>query len=186
MAYLAATECIKAVEQGRYVIVENPAQSYLWELPAFKRLMTMRGMVWVTLHNCAFGGKRRKYTALLTNVPGMKEALGVHCSTRAEGEPCEFSGEPRQSWRATWKDGFATTVTGPESEYPLGMCSSMAKQIALCPGAAPELASSLPFTFLEVFSGPNAPLAQAVRQAFPGGRPKPMENEDGATWAPRV
>ena len=70
----------------------------------------------------------------------------------------------------------------PESEYPLGMCSSMAKQIALCPGAAPELASSLPYTFMEVFSGPNAPLTQAVRRALPGGRPKPMENEDGATW----
>ena len=183
MANTAAEECAKAVEQGRFVMVENPVQSYLWDLPAYKRLAKMKGMAWVTFHNCAFGGERRKYTAVLTNIPGMREALGQHCSARAEDAPCDFSGKPHVTWKASWKDGFATTVTGPESEYPAAMCSAMAKPIALCREAAPELATGLPFAFLEVFSGPNAPLTQAVRRAL-GVRPQRSQDEDGATGLP--
>ena len=51
MANLAAEECIKAVGQGRFVVLENPAQSYIWELPAYKKLAGMKGMVWITCHS---------------------------------------------------------------------------------------------------------------------------------------
>lgn len=179
MANLAAEECCKAVMQGRFVVLENPAQSYIWELPAFKELAGMKGMVWITCHNCAHGGKRRKYTGFLTNVPGAQEALGVLCSAREEDAPCDFSGVPHLPWTASWKDGRVETLTAPEAQYPTGMCVALAKLIAACPDVSPALASQMPYAFLEVFSGPEAPLTQAVRSALAGRRAKPTEDENG-------
>jgi len=179
LAGLAAAECLKAARQGRFVIVENPAQSYLWDLPAFQELARLAGMEFITFHNCAFGGERRKYTAILTNVPGMKEACGIHCKARGDETPCDFSGKPHTSWAPTWKDGRIVTVTESEAEYPQALCKAMSGPIAMCPGAAPELAARMPFMFLEVYSGPNAPLTQAVRLASGAGRPRPSEDENG-------
>ena len=179
LAGLAAAECLKAARQGRYVIVENPAQSYLWDLPAFRELARLQGMEFITFHNCAFGGQRRKYTAFLTNVPGMREACGIHCTARGDEAPCDFSGRPHKTWAPTWKDGRAVTVTETEAEYPQDLCKAMAGPIAMCPGAAPELAARFPYVFLEVYSGPNAPLTQAVRAAVGAERPRPSEDENG-------
>ena len=180
LAGMAAAEALKAAKQGRFIIIENPAQSYMWDLTAFRELAALPGMVWVTLHSCAFGGQRRKYTAFLTNVPGLKEACGRHCTAREEEAPCDYSGRPHKSWRPIWKDGYATTVTQPESQYPEPLCEALAGCIALCPGAAPELASKLPFVFLEVYSGPNAPLTRAVRRAMGADQHEPSVAEGGA------
>ena len=166
MANLAAEECLKAVREGRYVIIENPGQSHLWQLPLYKELAKLPGMQWITLHNCAFGGKRRKYTGLLSNVPGLEEHCGKLCLAREENAPCDFSGLPHLSWKGSWNERSASTVTDGEAEYPAGMCEAMASAVVQCPAAAPELAARLPFAFLEVFSGPNAPLTTAVKQAF--------------------
>ena len=111
----------------------------------------------------------------------MQAALGVHCGAREEDAPCDFSGVPHLSWATSWKDGRVETQTAPESQYPTGMCVALAKQIAACPDISLSLTSQMPYAFLEVFSGPEAPLTQAVRSALAGWRPKPVEDENGPT-----
>ena len=54
MANLAAEQCIKAVEEGRYFTLENPGQSWMWQLPRLKRLASLPGVQWLTFHSCAF------------------------------------------------------------------------------------------------------------------------------------
>ena len=166
MAVTAAQECIRTVREGRFACIENPGNSYLWQLPEYKELAAMSGMVWFTLHNCAFGGKRRKYTGILTNIPGLQDTLEKRCGATGSDAVCDFSGAVHESWEATWKKGFGHTVTNPEAEYPRAMCETMAAPIVACEAAAPELAARMPYAFIEVFSGPNAPLTQAVRRAM--------------------
>ena len=166
MAELAAQECLKAVQEGRYFCIENPGNSLLWQLPEFKELAAMAGVVWFTMHNCAFGGKRRKYTGVLTNIPGLREAWEQRCGARGDADPCDFSGVAHEAWEPKWVEGFGHTVTKPESEYPKPMCEAMAAPVVACGALAPQLAARLPYAFLEIFSGPNAPLTHAVRRAM--------------------
>ena len=165
MAEITARACLKAAKEGRFFCVENPGNSYLWQLEEFKELAKLKGVVWFTLHNCAFGATRRKYTGIMTNVPGLKEALERRCEARGDDDPCDFSGEAHESWSAKWTEGYGHTKTKDSAEYPKAMCTAMAGPFLECAAAAPALAGRTPFAFLEVFSGPSAPLTQAVRRA---------------------
>ena len=167
MAILAAEACIKAIEEGRYFIVENPAQSLLWHLPIYKKLAAMAGVRWTVFHNCALGGLRRKYSGVLSNIPEVHECMkGKLCKARDEEAPCDFTGERHLSWAATWKESGASVVTEAEAEYPQGMCEALAKAIAARVVSVPAGSAGTPFAFLEVYSGPNAPLTAAVKQAL--------------------
>ena len=63
MAVLAAEECLKAARSGRYFVIENPARSHIWSLPVFVELAKELSVEFTVLHNCAFGGQRRKYSS---------------------------------------------------------------------------------------------------------------------------
>ena len=80
MANMTAEERLQALLEGRYFILENPSGSWIWKMPAVQHLMAQAGVYEVHLHNCAFGGKRRKRTMLLTNVP----ELGRYCAKLRE------------------------------------------------------------------------------------------------------
>ena len=184
MAELAAQECIKAVKEGRFFCLENPGGSWIWQLPEYKELAAMAGVVWFTFHNCAFGGKRRKYTGMLTNIPGLQETLERRCNARGDADVCDFSGWAHEAWVPKWTKGFGHTVTQAESEYPKAMCEAMAPTVVACAAVAPQLAARLPYAFLEVFSGPNAPLTQGVRRAMARKRQEPEKQQGPAGGKP--
>ena len=167
MAVLALTQCALAAATGRFFILENPTHSWLWELPEAKALMGMAGVRKVLLHNCAFGGSRRKATTLLTNLEDLEAECGVLCGETRADAPCPFSGVKHVKWApAVGQDGHFDTPSGGESEYPVRLCEAMAR-------AAMKLKETMeadglplpPSFFIEVFSGPNAPLTQAVARA---------------------
>ena len=166
MAELAGAECLKALEAGRYFILENPARSLLWNLPVFRQLAKASGVEWSVLHNCAFGGARRKYTGIMSNIPGLGAILGKLCSARGEHDPCDYTGVPHLAWEATCKEGEVVTVTEGEAEYPAELCKELARGVVQCLASSSALSAKTPFAFIEVFSGPNAPLTSAVKQAF--------------------
>ena len=167
MASLAAEECIKAVQDGRYLTLENPGQSWMWQLPLLLRLASLPGVQWFTYHSCAFGGDRRKYQGILTNVPGWKERCSLECGAREEDAPCEFSGQVHASWRPVKEgEGRPELPTQLEAEYPRKLAQALAGPMAELVKQVPEKAAGLAFAFVEVLSSLNAPLTVAVREAF--------------------
>ena len=80
---------------------------------------------------------------------------------------CPFLGSPHTPWdpKVNAKGDFAVPSKG-ESEYPAPLCEAIAKACMQRKKAAEETGAALPPTFfIEIFSGPNAPLTQAVARA---------------------
>ena len=168
MADLAAEECWEVAETDRGFTLEHPGNSIARSLRSWKRLTARRDVHVIEYHTCRFGGsKRRKFQVLITNRAEFRRWIGLTC----EGPLCQRTGEPHQRWRPTVSCGKVVQFqTGDEREYPAGFCEaySLAVQEILLKTDAKEA------SFVEVFSGPNAPLSHAVGKAtgatVPGGR----------------
>ena len=123
----------------------------------------MDGVRTVLLHTCAFGGERRKATTLLANVPEIQEEYGHVCGERRAQANCPFLGVPHKAWaKANSRGGWDSLCKGEAEHQPL-LCTAMAKAIARRRQVMVDAGEQLPPTcFIEVFSGPNAPLTEAV------------------------
>ena len=167
MAVLAFTQCALAAASGRHFIIENPTNSWIWELDVAKALAGMEGVRVVLLHNCAFGSDRRKATTLLTNMAEVEEECGRVCGETRAKASCPFLGRPHTPWdpNVNTKGDFAVPSKG-ESQYPAQLCESIAKACMRRKRAMEESgAVMMPTLFIEIFSGPEAPLTQAVARA---------------------
>ena len=164
MADLSAEACWGRAERGKGFSLEHPYGSIAWELPSWRRLKGRSDVFWVPYHTCMFeGSQRKKKQALLTNVESLARAMAKLC----EGTVlCDRTHLKHLKWRPITSGGRVLQfVTGEEREYPSGFCRCYALALLeyLKPGDS----------FLEVFSGPNAPLSAAVGSVFktpvPGG-----------------
>jgi hypothetical protein len=63
---------------GGHWSIENPAGSLLWQLPAFRALLTLKGAHMVVGDQCCFGGLYRKPTGWLTN-SGFVDVFAARC-----------------------------------------------------------------------------------------------------------
>ena len=59
--------CERQVNLGKFFSVENPEESYLWELKSFRRLAKLDGVRFVVLDQCAYGGPYKKATGVLAD-----------------------------------------------------------------------------------------------------------------------
>eukprot|EP00435_Cladocopium_sp_Y103_P026213 s4096_g6.t1 len=152
MADLSAEKCADAHLGGKYFTLEHPARSLAQHLASWKRLLGLEGVFVVNYHTCMFEGSRRKKNQMLIcNHPAFR-CMGQVCSG---GTYCERTGLKHLKWRPTTANGKVVQfTTGDEREYPQGFC----KEYAKC--AASVLGSD--GSFVEVFSGPNAPLSRAM------------------------
>lgn len=156
MAKLSAERCIKAHTQGRSFSLEHPLNSLARNLPSWKHLESLQGVHVTPYHACMFdGGERRKAQVLIHNSVALGNAIGKVC---LDPQRCSRTGKPHKSWKPKVSRGQVVSfTTGEEREYPEGFCS------AYVAGVQQSFKqSNSGFTFLEVFSGPNAPLSQAV------------------------
>ena len=167
MAVLAATQAALAVASGRFFILENTSGPWLWDLPEIVALAAMDGVRSVLFHACASGGERRKRTTLLTNMPEVGEECGLVCGERRAMADCPFLGRPHLSWESEVDAaGRFTPPSKGEAEYQPRLCAAIAKACIRRRQAVLEAGDPLPPTFfIEVFSGPNAPLTTAVAAA---------------------
>lgn len=152
MADLAAEKCFNALESGRYFGLEHPEGSLARELDSWKKLSSDPRVIVVRYTTCMFeGSERRKRQILITNLRHLERFLGKVCGGSVF---CERTGRKHKRWRPKVANGkILQFSTGEEREYPSGFCQAYSEGIA-------ELKSG--GLFLEVFSGPNAPLSQAV------------------------
>ena len=100
---------------AKIVILENPANSWLWQTKWFKPLRPKA--FWQVLHNCMYGSMRRKLTGLLSSIPlpGMQLTCNGKHSHLAWGAQ-----NTKQGW---------TFSTAAETAYPVDFCRAVATDV---------------------------------------------------------
>lgn len=159
MADLSAEKCFEALEAGRYFSLEHPEGSLARELESWKKLSRDPRVLIVKYTTCMFeGSERKKRQILITNVKTLEKHVGKVCNGSIF---CDRTGKRHKRWRPRVSNGKVLQFsTGEEREYPYGFCRAYAEGVA-------ELGSK--GRFIEIFSGPNAPLSHAVA-ALSGGK----------------
>ena len=152
MADLSARQCTQKHLEGKYFTLEHPGRSLAHNLESWKRLKEQPGVRVLDYTTCMFeGSRRRKLQALVCNHEAF-EPMSLVCQGK---RVCDRTGLPHLKWRPTTSGGKVVQfTTGDEREYPAGFCEAYAR----CADAVLSTSG----TFLEVFSGPNAPLSKAV------------------------
>eukprot|EP00435_Cladocopium_sp_Y103_P048347 s363_g14.t1 len=152
MADMSALECARAHQEGKVFTLEHPGRSIALELPSWKALRETPGVREINYHTCMFeGSRRKKYQVLITNGEEFTP-MGRLCTG---SQICCRTGERHLKWRPSVANGKVVQfTTGDEREYPKGFCVEYAAN------AKPLLSDG--GSFVEIFSGPNAPLSSAV------------------------
>ena len=152
MADLAANKCLRRHREGKWFSLEHPGRSLARHLESWKKLQQEPGVLSLEYTTCMFeGSRRRKRQVLICN----NEAFLPMSKVCNGNRMCERTHTAHLKWKPTTSGGRVIQfTTGDEREYPTGFC----KQYALC---CKEILRGTG-TFLEIFSGPNAPLTQAV------------------------
>ena len=109
----------RQVKLRKYFSVENPEDSFLWELKSFKRLAKLEGVRFIRLDQCAYGGPYKKPTGVLTNCPWLGQGRSCkdappHLHTTLQGKVWSYKVE-----RTVW-------FTSEAAEYPTGLCEAWA------------------------------------------------------------
>ena len=146
--------------KGRKFSLEHPLRSIAMDLDEWVKLKNEPGVYFSEYHTCMFEGSRRKKAqALIHNVEGLR-ILEKTCSG---GTLCDRTGKPHERWRPVVAQGRVHQyITGEEREYPAGFCEKYAE------GLSKEVRSGNMTSFLEIYSGPNAPLSNAVAKKYLG------------------
>ena len=153
MAEEAARLSIARHERGQSFSLEHPGRSLALELPSWKRLVSLEGVRQTFYHTCMFeGSRRRKWQVLVHNLPEL-ECMGLTC--RGYGH-CDRTSLAHERRPVVTAGRVAQFITGEEREYPKGFCAAYASSL-------PRVRS-----FVEVYSGPNAPLSDQVSRRFLG------------------
>ena len=116
LAVQVATECL-----GRKIpfVIENPKNSYFWDLPEVKQLLEQAGVEDVIYQACMHGGARPKRTQLLGTLPGSRQ-LALLCD----------GGHQHEAWGVRRSQGRWHFDTASEAVYPYLLCQRLARLIA--------------------------------------------------------
>ena len=169
MADMSAKRCLEAASQGKTFTLEHPEGSIARSLDSWKTLEAYPGVIVSRYHACMFNPcRRRKRQVLIHNVPGLEDFIARVCESE---RICSRT----KSCHLSWKPSVVSLCTGEEREYPSEFCLALAQGLV-----SHYTIMGKELVFLEVFSGPNAPLTKAVSEelgvlfdvSIPGGVPE--------------
>ena len=178
MADLSANTCRDFAEKGKTFSLEHPEGSIARQLPSWKALENTPGVRAIKYHACMFAPcKRRKRQVLIHNVRGLEDFISRVCGSE---RICSRTGCCHLSWKPLVKSGKVVSFcTGEEREYPKEFCDALAQGIVR---DYADRKSKL--SFLEIFSGPNAPLTMSVAETLGVDPPQlthSLSNKKGVT-----
>ena len=114
-----------ALKNGGGFSVENPWDSFLWELPMMERHMRKYSMV--RLDQCAYGAETKKPTGILTSSEWMKQvSLECHMVDKHDHLEGGLSGKTWDFYFDPPKEVWRTSLA---AEYPAGLCWEWAKAL---------------------------------------------------------
>ena len=132
--------------------IENPANSWLWQLDPYAALVEQSSKV--CLQSCAFGGSRPTWKAFLTSMPQLL-CLGLSCPGNHQHAPYG---------RKRLPDGQMHYATSEEAVYPRGLCHQLVQVIS----------RTLHVPILDITSKPScASLVQAAAAHQTRGHTRP-------------
>ena len=115
--YLLCAEVFQfCVNEGIFVVLENPRRSLFWWIPEIKALLSLDGVFDKDYNACMHGGERFKEQTLRTNVPELRQMAG-DCDESHEHLPYERN-----------KGNFSTAE---EAVYPWMFCRTVARLVCL-------------------------------------------------------
>ena len=136
---------------GIYFAIENPANSLLWLLPIWDKIL--KHAFFVTFDACVYGGSRKTAKTFLTNVPTLK-AMAQRCNGGHTHLP--FGRQKLPSGRFAY-------ATAEEAAYPRPLCLQIVAQVCA--------ALNIEITQMMVASVPTKAFAGSAR--LPRGRKVP-------------
>ena len=132
MALKSVKRCSTLHNANKVFSLEHPYRSFLWYMKPVVELASKPGVYMAVFSNCCFGGRRRKWTAVLTNSRLLFESLHQpHCP---HGDAEDYQ---------PFFDDQGTIVypTEQEAEYPQGLVEAYAlaaKQYLVQAGLFPQ------------------------------------------------
>ncbi len=118
MALKSIQRCHELYDQGKIFTMEHPYGSYMWYIKSAVELGRRPGVLMAVFSNCCHGGRRKKWTAVLTNSREIFEELHQPNCPHDEGESYDpYIGA----------DGNVVFPTEEEAEYPSGMVVAYTK-----------------------------------------------------------
>ena len=91
MALRSVKRCSQLHAQGRFFSLEHPWRSWLWYMQPVINLAAEEGVFMAVFSNCCHGGRREKWTALLTNSKEVYDAMHKenceHAHEQADYQP---------------------------------------------------------------------------------------------------
>ena len=121
MALRSVKRCSELHARGRFFSLEHPWRSWLWYMAPVVALAEQDGVFMAYFSNCCHGGRREKWTALLTNSKELYNAL--------HKEECEHTHEEADYQPYYDEQGILRFPTEEEAEYPREMCAKMAQAV---------------------------------------------------------
>ena len=125
MALASIKRCEELDDAGKYFTLEHPYRSFIWYMKATMELAARPNVRMAVFSSCCYGGRRAKWTAVLTNNVGIYEAL--------HQPVCPHFGEDYQPYMA---GGRVIFPTEEEAQYPMGLCTKYAQGAAAHLGLA--------------------------------------------------
>ena len=118
MALKSTKRCSALHDAGKKFSMEHPYRSFLWYMTPVVELASKPGVYMAVFSNCCFGGRRRKWTSLLTNCREIFDAMNYpHCP---HGDA--------EAYQPFFDDqGTIVYPTEQEAEYPAGLVESYAQ-----------------------------------------------------------
>ena len=170
MAIMAAESSLEAHRDDRYFSLEHPKNSIARRLRSWETLEREPGVIVSEYHACMFeGSRRRKAQILIHNMPFLRTSIEKVCPG---DRSCGRTGEKHLPWKPRVSKGRVTSfATSSEREYPKGFCAAYANGLK-------EGLVHQKMTFVEIFSGVNAPLSEAVAKAGGTSVPNPRGRLD--------
>ena len=160
--FCADFSALSALERHRnqkFFSLEHPGRSHAHSLPSWKALRDTPGVFHDECHACMYPPcKRRKLQSLTHNIPELRGHVSLLCQ---DEKICTRTGAPHDSFKPVVVNSRVVSFpTSDEREYPKGWCEAYALG---CRALSSRLGR---LNFLEVFSGPNAPLSFSVSSSL--------------------
>ena len=117
MALRSIKRCEELRGKGAYFSFEHPYGSWVWYLKPMVELAARKGVYMAVFSHCCFGGRRKKWTSLLTNSVALYNALNK--------PDCDH--QDLDDYQPYYQGDRIIFPTEEEAEYPWELCTTMAE-----------------------------------------------------------
>jgi hypothetical protein len=118
--------CMLLCKRGATFAIENPWDSFIWLLKSMQKLLKLKDVQLVLLHQCPYGAVTQKATGILTNAQWMKSV----CLRCQDVQPHYHLKGGLVGWAWDYVGELWVWRTSLAAEYPCGLCQAWANALS--------------------------------------------------------